>query len=36
MFWEKNRMQTITVYEAMTVETEYNNEALSEHCVERN
>ena len=29
-------MQAISVYEAMTIEAEYNNEAHSEHCLERN
>lgn len=29
-------MQAISIYEAMTIETEYNNESLFERCLERN
>ena len=29
-------MQAISVYEPMKTETEFNNEALSKRCLERN
>lgn len=32
----KNIVQAISVYEPMKIETEYNNEALSKRCFERN
>lgn len=35
-FWWKNIIQAISVYVAMKTETEWNNEALSEHCLGRN